>query len=64
MVDIAHRVGINAPSAQVYQALATAEGVAAWWAEDTTGDRHPDGTVLDTGRGQPSPHDVKIYNWN
>ncbi|WGV55065.1 SRPBCC domain-containing protein [Stenotrophomonas indicatrix] len=45
MVDIAHRVGIKAPSAQVYQALATPEGIAVWWAEDTTGDRHPGGTV-------------------
>ena len=32
MVDIAHRVGIKAPASQVYQALATPEGVAAWWA--------------------------------
>lgn len=30
MVDIAHRVGIKAPASQVYQALATPEGVAAW----------------------------------
>ncbi|MEN5425459.1 SRPBCC domain-containing protein [Stenotrophomonas pennii] len=151
MVDIAHRVGIKAPSPQVYQALATPEGIAAWWAEGTAGDRHVGGTVtarftadgkeigamqmkllqlqpnelvlwefidgpaewigttarfalrqdgdycivlfshegwkergefmhhcstkwavflmslkalLETGRGQPSPHDVKIDNWN
>jgi uncharacterized protein YndB with AHSA1/START domain len=151
MVDIAHRVGIRAPSAQVSQALATPEGIAAWWAEGTAGDRHVGGTVaarfttdgteigamqmkllqlqpndlvlwefidgpavwigttarfalhqdgdycivlfshegwnervefmhhcstkwavflmslkalLETGRGQPSPHDVKIDNWN
>ncbi|MBM9913313.1 MULTISPECIES: SRPBCC family protein [Stenotrophomonas] len=54
MVDIAHRVGINAASAQVYQALASPEGIAAWWAEDTTGDRHPGGTVTArfTAKGQ------------
>ena len=45
MVDIAHRVGIKAPASQVYQALATPEGVAAWWAEDTHGDRETGGTV-------------------
>jgi len=45
MVDIAHRVGIKAPASQVYQALATPEGVAAWWAEDTHGEREVGGTV-------------------
>ncbi len=35
MVDIAHRVGIRASSEVVYQALATREGVAGWWTEDT-----------------------------
>lgn len=45
MVDIAHRVGIKAPASQVYQALATPEGVAAWWAEDTHGDREAGGSV-------------------
>lgn len=45
MVDIAHRVGFKAHASQVYQALATPEGVAAWWAEDTRGDREVGGTV-------------------
>lgn len=45
MVDIAHRVGIKASANKVYQALATPEGVAAWWAEDTSGDREAGGTV-------------------
>jgi uncharacterized protein YndB with AHSA1/START domain len=35
MVDIAHRVGIRASSEVVYKALATREGVAGWWTEDT-----------------------------
>ncbi|CRD63630.1 hypothetical protein N5C25_03290 [Stenotrophomonas sp. GD03958] len=45
MVDIAHRVGIKAPASQMYQALATPEGVAAWWAEDAHGDYNVGGTV-------------------
>lgn len=38
MPEIAHRVGIKSPSKAVYEALATREGVAAWWTEDTTGE--------------------------
>lgn len=37
MVDIIHRVGIVAPISEVYNALATVEGIAAWWTEATTG---------------------------
>ena len=45
MFDIAHRVGITAPSAQVYQALATPEGVARWWSEETHGDAQAGGAL-------------------
>ena len=38
MVDILHRVGIKAPLDEVYQALATREGAAAWWTTSTQGD--------------------------
>jgi uncharacterized protein YndB with AHSA1/START domain len=38
MADIRHRVGITAPKAQVYAALATVEGLSGWWTRDTTGD--------------------------
>jgi uncharacterized protein YndB with AHSA1/START domain len=38
MADIIHRVGIKAPSAKVYGALSTVEGVAGWWTRDTTGE--------------------------
>ncbi len=38
MVDIAHRVGIRSAPGSVYRALATREGVAGWWTEDTTGE--------------------------
>ena len=45
MVDIVHRVGIKASSEQVYQAVATREGVAGWWTEDTTGDSQVGGML-------------------
>ena len=35
MVDILHRVGIKAPVEEVYKALATREGLAAWWTNNT-----------------------------
>jgi len=38
MADIRHRVGINAPIAEVYDAFATREGVASWWTSDVEGD--------------------------
>jgi uncharacterized protein YndB with AHSA1/START domain len=37
VVDILHRVGIKAPLNEVYQALATREGAAAWWTTNTQG---------------------------
>ena len=36
-MDIIHRIGIQAPVAKVYEALATTEGIAGWWTKDTTG---------------------------
>lgn len=38
MADIIHRIGIKAPPAKVYDALATVDGVAGWWTTETTGD--------------------------
>lgn len=38
MVDIAHRVGIRSSADAVYNALATREGVAGWWTQDTSGE--------------------------
>jgi hypothetical protein len=37
MVDILHRVGIKAPLAKVYESVATREGLAGWWTNDTRG---------------------------
>ncbi len=38
MADILHRVGIKASLDEVYKALATREGVAAWWTNYTQGE--------------------------
>lgn len=38
MIDIIHRIGIKAPATDVYQAIASVDGVAAWWTRETTGD--------------------------
>ena len=38
MSDILHRVGIKASLQDTYQALATREGIAAWWTNNTQGE--------------------------
>ena len=38
MVDILHRVGIQAPADDVFAALTSAERLAGWWTSDTRGD--------------------------
>jgi len=38
MVDILHRVGIKSSVDEVYKALATREGLAAWWTNNTQGE--------------------------
>lgn len=45
MVDIIHRVGIRAPAAKVYEALATTDGVAGWWTKEATGISEVGGTI-------------------
>lgn len=45
MFDILHRVGIKASPDNVYQALATPEGIAGWWTTETTGDRKTGGKL-------------------
>jgi uncharacterized protein YndB with AHSA1/START domain len=50
MVDILHRVGIKAPLDEVYKALATRDGVAAWWTTNTQGDSTVGGTLKFTFR--------------
>lgn len=45
MVDIIHRVGIKAPISSVYKALATVEGVAGWWTNETSGSSEVGGKI-------------------
>lgn len=45
MVDIVHRVGIEAPASKLYAALSTIDGLANWWTRATTGDSKVDGTI-------------------
>jgi len=45
MKDIIHRIGIRAPAAEVYAALATIPGLAGWWTEETTGDSKVGGVI-------------------
>jgi uncharacterized protein YndB with AHSA1/START domain len=45
MVDILHRVGIKASSAEVYKALATRDGLASWWTTNTRGDSKVGGVI-------------------
>ena len=45
MVDILHRVGIKASLDEVYKALTTREGLAAWWTNDTQGESKVGGVL-------------------
>lgn len=57
MAEIRHRVGINAPAEDVYEALTTTEGVARWWWQDARGDsrgKRPNRVLL---RRQPDGRD-------
>jgi hypothetical protein len=46
MVDILHRVGAVAPLDDVYKAVASTDGLAAWWTTDTTGESEVGGKLL------------------
>jgi uncharacterized protein YndB with AHSA1/START domain len=54
MADIRHRVGIAAPQGDVYEKLATTEGLAQWWTQDVRGDSQLGGK-LDFYFGGPQP---------
>ena len=45
MPDIIHRIGMKAPAAAVYDAVATAQGVAGWWTRETTSTANAGGKV-------------------
>jgi uncharacterized protein YndB with AHSA1/START domain len=48
MYDIRHRIGINAPKAEVQRAFATTDGLASWWTLDTEGDATEGGKLVFT----------------
>jgi uncharacterized protein YndB with AHSA1/START domain len=61
--DILHRVGIKASPDEVYQALATPEGVGGWWTTSTTGNRTAGGmlrTVFYADGKQLGAFDLKL----
>src|SRR5262245_34501793 len=45
MVDIPHRVGIKSSLDNTYKALATREGIAAWWTNKAQGESKVGGTL-------------------
>jgi hypothetical protein len=45
MVDILHRVGIKSSLEDTYKALATREGLAAWWTTSTQGESKVGGVL-------------------
>jgi uncharacterized protein YndB with AHSA1/START domain len=59
MVDILHRVGVKSSPADVYAALTTRDGLAAWWTAETTGDGEPGG-VLQFRFGTAGGFDMKV----
>jgi uncharacterized protein YndB with AHSA1/START domain len=45
MPDIVHRIGIEAPPARVYRAVATRSGLINWWTWHVTGEPAPGSVV-------------------
>jgi uncharacterized protein YndB with AHSA1/START domain len=45
MAEILHKISINAPTATVYRALSTVEGLAHWWTSTTGGKSSPGETL-------------------
>jgi uncharacterized protein YndB with AHSA1/START domain len=53
--DIRHRVAISAPLAQVYEAVATTEGISEWWTRDGVQGESNEGSRLEFYFGRPEP---------
>jgi uncharacterized protein YndB with AHSA1/START domain len=65
MLDIVHRVGIRSPVRSAFEALATRDGVAGWWTEDTTGDGSEGGTLkvrFTSGEAEIGAMTVKVVD--
>jgi uncharacterized protein YndB with AHSA1/START domain len=57
-MDILHRVGIKASEHDVYKALTTRDGLAAWWTNNTQGDENVGGVLQ--FRFGPGGFDMKV----
>ncbi len=55
MPDIRHRVTVAAPLGQVYEAIATPEGISQWWTRDGVRGASTEGSQLRFFFGQPEP---------
>jgi uncharacterized protein YndB with AHSA1/START domain len=55
MPDIRHRVEIVAPPQKVYEAVATTEGLSAWWTRDGVKGDSAVGAKLEFYFGSPDP---------
>ena len=65
MADILHRVGIKSPLDEVYKALATPEGSAAWWTSDTRGESKVGGVLkfrFSAGGAEIGGFDMKVLD--
>ena len=59
MVDILHRIGVEASSPEkVYDSLTTLDGLSGWWAENTSGETGPGGVIK--FRFGPGGFDMKV----
>jgi uncharacterized protein YndB with AHSA1/START domain len=45
MHNILHKVGVRSSARDAFERLSTLDGLAGWWASDTTGDCTPGGTI-------------------
>jgi uncharacterized protein YndB with AHSA1/START domain len=59
MVDILHRVGVVAPLDDVYKAVTTQDGLAAWWTVDTV-DTSTDGGPIVFRFGEVGGFDMQV----
>jgi uncharacterized protein YndB with AHSA1/START domain len=59
MPDILHRVGIKSTPADTFRALATRDGLAAWWTYDTRGDSGL-GDIIHFQFGERGFFDMKV----
>ena len=63
MVDILHRVGIKSSPDEVYEALTSREGLAAWWTSDTQGESKVGGALkfrFSSGGSEIGGFDMKV----